>query len=259
MDSSIKPKLRLKKNYKKNPRITKSIVYELGIETAKILNERQDDLRNICWTNGEANIDTEYSKLACECCTIAWEIIQQKYPEDTKADISCSTPDIKIVFTYLDKKISKEKIELKSFKDKTMLGSTIGRLDINQTLIYCLRPKEGDKNGLFKLKCSQYHSAMGETDIDRFQDRKPRPNINFDKMSEISNTLPFIFREKSCWISHYAKCGLNRIKDPSKKSWQDTMIRMIKKQIIDDYITNTSEDEFQVDKITLELENTKID
>lgn len=54
--------------------ITDSIIYELGIETTKLLNERQGDLENINWQNGEANIDTEYSKLACDVCTIAWNI-----------------------------------------------------------------------------------------------------------------------------------------------------------------------------------------
>ena len=57
------------------------------------------------------------------------------------------------------------------------------KLDINQTLIYCLRPT--NKSEPYKLKCSQYHSAMVDnTNIDLFQDRTPRPIINFDNMKD---------------------------------------------------------------------------
>ena len=30
----------------------------------------------IKWNDGEANLDTEYSILACNCCEDAWKIIQ---------------------------------------------------------------------------------------------------------------------------------------------------------------------------------------
>jgi hypothetical protein len=52
------------------PTVSKSTVYELGVETAKILNEKQNELRQITWTDGESNLDTEYSRLACDCCLI---------------------------------------------------------------------------------------------------------------------------------------------------------------------------------------------
>ena len=45
--------------------INKSIIYELGIETTKKLIESQDKLKSIKWNDGESNLDTEYSKLAC--------------------------------------------------------------------------------------------------------------------------------------------------------------------------------------------------
>ena len=38
-----------KPNY---PQITKSIVYKLGIETTKKINERQDKLKSITWNDG---------------------------------------------------------------------------------------------------------------------------------------------------------------------------------------------------------------
>ena len=208
-------------------------------------------MQNITWTDGESNLDTEYSLLACKCCETAWNIIKTKYLLYNKVDITCEKPDINITFKYSDGKNSKDKIELKSSKNKKLLGSTIKNLDINQTLIYCLRPSTETK--IYKIKCSQYYSAMGESDIDLFQDRTPRPFINFEKMNEINNTLTFHIREKNDWVEHYAKCALKRIEKPiiCQKSWQDDMIIKLKKKIIEDYIKNTSEQQFQIDKNSL--------
>tara|TARA_B100001093_G_scaffold185108_3_gene177908 strand:- start:9393 stop:10139 length:747 start_codon:yes stop_codon:yes gene_type:complete len=240
------------------PQITKSIIYELGIETTKKLNERQDKLESITWNNGEANLDTEYSKLACDCCIMSWDTIKIKYPEYSEIEITCIIPDINITFKYPDGIKTKDKIELKSSKSKKMPGSTIGNLDVNQTLIYCLRPSTESEP--YKIRCSQYYSSMGESDIDLFQDRKPRPAINFEKMNEQGNNNPFVSKEKADWVEHYAKCALKRIEKNTicQYSWQDDMIKIIKKKIINDYVKNTSEEQFQIDKISLQFENIKI-
>jgi hypothetical protein len=240
------------------PQITKSIIYKLGIETAKKLNDRQDKLKNITWNNGEANLDIEYSKLACNCCIMAWDTMKIKYPEYGKIEITCIIPDINITFRYPNGITSKDKIELKSSKSKRMPGSTIKKLDINQTLIYCLRPSIASEP--YKLRCSQYYSAMGESDIDLFQDRTPRPFINFEKMNEVDNIVPFVIKDKYVWIEHYAKCALKRIDETTicQTSWQDDMIKIMKKKIIDDYVRNTSEQQFQIDKISLQVENINI-
>jgi hypothetical protein len=231
--------------------IENSIVYELGIETTKILNDKQEELHNINWSNGEANIDIEYSKIACDCCVIVWNKMKIKYPEFKEIDIKCYTPDINIIFIDSNNKNLKYKIELKSSKSKIMPGSTIKNLDINQTLIYCLRPSnKKNKSQKFKLKCSQYYYAMGHSDTELFQDRTPRPFINFDKMNDIDNILPFRNKEKDSWIEHYAKCGLKRIDNSTscKKSWQDDMIIIMKKLIIKDYISKTTIKQFKLDK-----------
>nr|UZT28890.1 hypothetical protein [Nucleocytoviricota sp.]UZT29242.1 hypothetical protein [Nucleocytoviricota sp.] len=241
------------------PHITKSIIYELGIETTKKINARQIELKNIRWRNGEANLDTEYSELGCECCALAWnnEMIR-KYPEYSEIKIICEIPDINITFIYPDGKIINDKIELKSSTKKTTKGSTIGDLDINQTLIYCLRPSK--YSDPYIVRCSQYYNAMGKSDIELFQDRTPRPPINFEKMSDEDNIIPFIAKEKNDWLDHYAKCALKRIEETTKcqESWQDHMIRILKKEIINDYIRNTTEQQFQKDKISLQLLNTNI-
>ena len=101
---------------------------------------------------------------------------------------------------------------------------------------------------------------MGESDTDLFQDRTPRPFINFEKMSDVDNTVSFTLKDKNDWIEHYSKCALNRIEETTmcQHSWQDDMIKRLKKKIIDDYLKNTSEQQFQIDKISLQVENTNI-
>lgn len=232
-------------------KIREKIIYELCIETTKILNNSQTQLMNIKWTDGEANIDTEYSELACKCCRTAWEIIRLKHPIYKTDDIICKIPDINIELFN-----QKYKIELKSSKSKKMLGSTIKKLDINQPLIYCLRPHSvsNSENELYKVRYSQYHVAMGESNIDLFQDRTPRPFINFDKMNEVDNIIHYEEKDKNIWVEHYAKCALNRIADKlCQKSWQDDMVKIMKQKNIDEYILNTSIEQFHIDKVKLQL------
>jgi len=240
------------------PQITKSIVYKLGIETTKKINERQDKLKSITWNDGESNLDTEYSKLACECCTQSWDEMKKNYPEYSEIEIICEIPDINITFISPSGIVEEEKIELKSSKNRKMPGSTIRKLNINQTLIYCLRPSID--SAPYIVRCSQYHNAMGESDTDLFQDRTPRPFINFEKMSDADNIVPFITKDKNDWIEHYAKCALKRIEETTmcQKSWQDDMIKILKKKIINDYVRNTTEQQFQKDKISLQVESTNI-
>ena len=229
--------------------VSKLDVYLLAVETAKILNKKQKELQNIEWRNGEANLDTGYSQLACICCEEAWNIIKKTRDIYNNVHISCENPDINITFTYSDGKNSKHKIELKSSKSKKIPGSTINKLEINQPLIYCLRPT--NKIGTYKIRCSQYYNAMVKTDIDTFQDRTPRPFIHFVKMNELHNYHSFKIIEKTEWIEHYAKCALKRIEE-NKKSWQDIMIKSIKNIIIQQYIMNTSEEQFKLDKIKIQ-------
>ena len=241
-----------------DPLITESTVYDLGIRTVQILNKKQDELKSITWNDGESNLDSEYSKLSCECCILAWNEMKIKYPEYSEIEIICEIPDINITFIYPSGIKTKQKIELKSSKSKKMPGSTIKKLDINQMLIYCLRPSIASDP--YIVRCSQYHNAIGESDTDLFQDRTPRPFINFEKMSDADNIVPFTNKDKDDWIEHYAKCALKRIEETTmcQKSWQDDMIKILKKEIINDYVRNTSEQQFQIDKISLQVENTNI-
>ena len=213
------------------PQITNSIIQKLSFETTKKLNERQDELKSITWNDGESNLDTEYSELACDCFKMSWDEMKIKGPEYSEIEITCEIPDINITFKYPGGIKSKDKIELKSSKSKKMPGSTIKKLNINQMLIYCLRPSIASEP--YIVKCSQYYNAMGESDTDLFQDRTPRPFINFKKMSEADNIVPFVTKDKNDWIEHYAKCALKRIEETTmcQKSWQDDMIKIMKKKI----------------------------
>jgi hypothetical protein len=48
----------VEKKMTKNVLINEQIVYELAIETTKIMIKKQKELQNISWTNGESNLDT---------------------------------------------------------------------------------------------------------------------------------------------------------------------------------------------------------
>lgn len=232
--------------------IPDSLVYNLCIETTKILIEQQEKLSLIKWTEGESNIDTEYSKLACECCNIAWNLIRTTNQEYNQINIICNIPDINITFILPNNIKVNKKIELKSSKSLKLPGSTINTLDINQPLIYCLRPKNNITK--YKIKCSQYHLAIKNSDIELFQDRTPRPFIHFDSMTDIDNVLPFEIKNKNEWIEHYAKCALNRINNTNcKNSWQDELVKVLKKYIIKDYLNNTSIEQIIFDKKNLQL------
>ena len=239
--------------------IDSNTIYQLAIKTARILTTKQYELRNITWSDGESNPDTGFSELACTVCKDAWNKMKINNPDFTEIDITCSKPDITIVATYPDKSSTKHKIELKSSKSTKMPGSTINKLDINQAMIYCLRPHT--ETEAYHLKCSQYYSAMGSSNIDLFQDITPRPSINFEKMNELDNTLPFDRRDKNDWILHFANCGLKRIEKTTvcNPSWQDDMIKIMKKKIIEEYIMNTTEEQFRLDKkMSSQVENINI-
>jgi hypothetical protein len=116
------------------------IILELAKETTKILETKQEELKQIVWQVGESNTDLGYSVLACKCCEEAWNIIKQQNQILNYYSIECTPTDINIHISYQNESVYR-KIELKSSISKIMpSGSTIKKLDINQPLIYCLRP-----------------------------------------------------------------------------------------------------------------------
>ena len=212
--------------------INNEILLEVAVETTRLLNMTQHLLQNCRWSDGESNTDTDFSRLACKCAEEAWTTIRQLHPQLNEITMRASIPDINCMF-YQDTgtgtsekliKPQKSKIELKSSKGAVMPGSTIGKLDINQPLIYCRRPESVDKP--YEVRCGQYHTAMGESMCDMFQDRTPRPPISFAKLS-VQPDLPYQTKEKDAWIPHYAKCAVNRVDQKMKSSWQDKLVQHI--------------------------------
>jgi hypothetical protein len=203
------------------------ILLEVAALTATLLNEKQDKLQQCKWSDGESNTDTDFSELACRCVEETWLQIKQKYPQLNDIGVVAAAPDINCTFSKNGKniKIPKTKIELKSSKGNTMPGSTIGKLDINQPLIYCRRPKNTDEP--YEVRYGQYHMAMGDSDVDLFQDRTPRPPINFTKLTTSNSEIVYSEKKKDDWVSHYGKCAVNRLTQPSSASWQDALTKSI--------------------------------
>jgi hypothetical protein len=207
------------------------LLLEIAAETTNKLTEKQEQLKQCKWTDGESNTDTDFSELACKCAEEAWLYVKQKHPLFSEIIMTASIPDINCTFSKNEKPItvSKNKIELKSSKNHVMPGSTIGKLDINQPLIYCYRPKNPDNP--YEIRYGQYHTAMGDSDIDLFQDRTPRPQLNFTKLFP-SSPIEIVYynKKKDAWISHYGKCAINRLNSLNHSisySWQDTLTKTI--------------------------------
>ena len=191
------------------------LLLELAFKTTALLNTKREELQQCKWTDGESNTDTDFSTLACHCAEEAWKQIRQTY--NLQISLKAVIPDINCTFEK-DGSISHHKIELKSSKTNVMPGSTIGKLDINQPLIFCNRKT-------YEVRCGQYHTAMGDSDIDLFQDRTPRPSLNFTKLS--TQPLEYIVKKKDAWVSHYGKCAVNRLNRSVTHSWQDTLTKSI--------------------------------
>jgi len=199
------------------------IVLWIAALTCEKINEKQEELKQCKWTDGESNTDTDFSTLACNCVKEIWGIVQEKYPQLDMITVVADIPDINLTFLKNEHILSKNKIELKSCKKQTMPGSTIKKLDINQPLIYCYRPKNADEK--YEVRYGQYHTAMVETDHDKFQDRSPRPPINFTNLSVSYTEINYVEKQKDDWIVHYAVCAVNRIKHNVPESWQDPLIK----------------------------------
>ena len=204
------------------------LLLELAAKTTSNLSEKQEQLQGCKWTDGESNTDTDFSQLAGKCCEEAWTYVIQQHPLLEGITMTASIPDIHCTFSKNGTTIDglKNKIELKSSKVPIMPGSTLGKLDINQPVIYCRRPKKVDD--LYEIRWGQYSMAMGESDIDLFQDRTPRPQLNFTKLFPSSHKeIIYSHKNKDEWVSHYGKCAVNRLTHPVSYSWQDALTKSI--------------------------------
>ena len=212
------------------------VLLRLTQKTVQILPSKGDLIKVIKWTDGESNTDTGFSQLACTCCEEAWLGLKEAFPMYADLALTCKIPDINLTFSKDGVVVGTAKIELKSSKGLCMPGSTIGKLDINEPVIYCHR-KESD--GTCEFRYHQYHGCMGESKHDLFQDRTPRPALNFLKMADAGTDLTYVEKEKGQWVQHYAECALARLQS-NCKSWQDGLV----KSILDSFVRNTSVEAF---------------
>jgi hypothetical protein len=199
--------------------------------TAQLLQTK--DLRGIKWRDGEANTDLEFSELACQLCSQAWKDIQKDFPEYADITLTARAPDINLLFSQGSNSFV-GKIELKSGKGTDTPGSTLGDLDMNMPVIYCLRKKDA-----FEFRYQQYYNCIVQTERDLFQDRTPRPHVKFEMMTDPGSPLEYVEKAKEPWIEHYARCALNRTK-VKFTSWQDDLVHTILRF----FIQETSVEEF---------------
>jgi deoxyadenosine/deoxycytidine kinase len=213
--------------------VTNQHVMYLAQKTAELLTGAQEELKTVKWKDGEANLDTGYSSLACSMAQNAWAVMQQHDPELLgEIEMVATPPDINCAFSITNATtgqrthIASHKIELKSSETYTVPGSCIGKLDINQCIIFCKRPaRNGDC--AYEFAWGQYHQAFEFTDHDRLQDRTPRPNVQFKKLGSPTQSQSYQPKPALDWVSHYSQAAFNRLQQlpESKKTWQEILFR----------------------------------
>ena len=218
--------------------------------TAQILQTKQEGLRQIQWSDGEANTDTGFSRLAGACCVEAWNEIKDTHADYKDLALSFRAPDIHLSFSKDSTVVATGKIELKSGKSVLIPGSTIGNLDINEPVIFCLRNQA--EPCTFHIRYSQYYSCIGESNTDMFQDRTPRPHVNFQRMFDIHTLVDYAHKEKADWVDHFANSAVFRTKAKKPyRSWQDYLTEKIMKRGVDEFIKGTTVEEFAKRKAEL--------
>ena len=207
-----------------------NLMMDLTQKTAQLLATSQEELKTIQWKEGEANLDTGYSRLACSLSQKAWAMMQCEH-DMHEIEMVATPPDINCTFSMTNATtgpIASHKIELKSSNgSNTIPGSCIGTMDINQCVIFCKRHKS--PNIIYEFSWGQLHQLYNLTnDRALFQDRTPRPQANFERL--YSSDFPQLYQEKpqlNDWIAYYAKCAVNRAHAGENHSWQDDLVRQI--------------------------------
>lgn len=207
--------------------IEDNILPNLTWETCKILNNSHNKLKSLAWSEGENNKDMPFSKLAKECCLEAFLKINKI--DDLK--LSIDIPDLKLNFEF-EKNTIKKKIELKSTLKGIIPGSARSKFDPNIWTIFCNRG-----NDSFELRYGRYFLGMKLSEHETFQDRSPRPKLNFNfyqKCTEAPNTDKLKDDMNDEFWKAYAKSAINRVLNPKNHSWQDDLVKEIIREILKD-------------------------
>ena len=205
--------------------IEEKILPYLTKEICVLLNKNNYELKKIIWNDNESNIDSGFSKIAKKYCELAYS--KFNFPYKLRID----TPDVLLTFKKNNFEISK-KIELKSTKsrDGILPGSTLMKLDPNIWTIIC---KRDTKLNTFEIRYGRYYNGMQFSNHETFQDRSPRPNINFNKFQK-SDEEPNIIKTEavSNFWENYAESAIERVLNPLSHSWQDDLVKAIIRKVI---------------------------
>ena len=210
-----------------NLEIEEKVLPNLTQETCKLLNAKKTELSKLSWQSGESNTDTDFSNLSKECCEIAFKNINKI----NKLKLQIDIPDLKLKFIY-KKRIIRKKIELKSTKsiNSKIPGSMIKSLNPNIWTIMCCR---ADNKNKIEVRYGRYFIGMEISEYEKFQDRSPRPSLNFNKFQKYNEkpktTTTSI--SKSFW-KDYAKSAIKRVLNPQQYSWQDDLVKEIIKIVL---------------------------
>ncbi len=210
-------------------KIENDILPKLTQETCTLLNLKKKELSELSWQTGESNTDTDFSNLSKVCCNSAFININKI----TGLSLEINIPDLKLKFKY-KKKIINKKIELKSTKsiNSKIPGSMIASLDPNIWTIMCLR---SDSKNKIEVRYGRYFIGMEISPYEKFQDRSPRPCLNFGKFQKFNEKprTTITTMSKSFWVD-YAKSAVRRVLEPQQYSWQDDLVREIIKIVLKD-------------------------
>ena len=205
--------------------IEEEILPELTFLTSRLLSSAQGELNLLKWSELESNTDSGFSNLAKKYCLKAFKTIKRKY----QIHLSVSVPDLILDF-LIEGKLYSKKIELKSTKNISgrLPGSMIKSLDPNLWTIICKRNAEN-----FDIRCGRYYLGMEFSKHEKFQDRSPRPSINFNRFQKFDEKpiRALTNKSKAFWKS-YAESAITRVLDPQKHSWQDDLVKEIIKIVL---------------------------
>jgi hypothetical protein len=218
--------------------ITDEFVHILALQTAVMLSEPKalPLLKQISWQDSESNTDREFSYIASILCMMSFYVLRRSMRILENINLITKGPDINLIFyKRIDETMFmvSKKIELKSAKGNRCNGSTTGKLDVNQPLLFCKRPSDTEDPNAYEIRYGQYYEAMYVSPSELFQDRTPRTPLLFERLKPLAQTIaqPITLEHKQNdeWIDRFSIAAVYRIahKDLHLISWQDDLTRDI--------------------------------
>ena len=105
-------------------------------------------------------------------------------------------------------------------------------LDPNMWTIICRRDIPNDD---IEVRYGRYYLGMNVSSHEKFQDRSPRPTLNFFQFQD-QTEQPIMEKttlSSSFWKT-YANSAITRILEPQNHSWQDDLVKEIIRIVLED-------------------------